>query len=312
MSREPEKYCTYCGTLPVEKGVGGSGHYGCRNVECPLWVVSMTAEDWDDVMIAIPNSEKGNPEYIVDQCAQKAAIATGLKPTPAALWRKNREPDPHGATYDCERAALTLGAYTDDELANAVFLHGNETPSMADVVAGKALMPIVYLTAAKERIRWLSRRLSEATDPAAVLVPTNIEQAKAMILLGNKWLEQNTPGEECQAYDCPATRLPKKNEQAPILPEGADPVEDSDALYADRPKDGTWRALAKYRGTMCIIKLSPVKHSELGPSCRQCIVCGGTKFREDVTGWTDCMTCLDFSVLTSDLKRAAAEYWGLK
>lgn len=71
--------------------------------------------------------------------------------------------DPHGRRYACERAALALGNLTDDELANAVFLHGNEQPAMADLAAGKALAGIVYLTAAKERIRWLSRALVDAT-----------------------------------------------------------------------------------------------------------------------------------------------------
>jgi oligoribonuclease NrnB/cAMP/cGMP phosphodiesterase (DHH superfamily) len=33
---------------------------------------------------------------------------------------------------------------------------------MNDVISGKAKMPIVYLTATKERIRWLSRKLTAA------------------------------------------------------------------------------------------------------------------------------------------------------
>lgn len=57
---------------------------------------------------------------------------------------------------------VSTGHYTDDELANAVFLHGNEQPSMAALAAGKALPGIAYLTAAKERIRWLSRSLAAA------------------------------------------------------------------------------------------------------------------------------------------------------
>lgn len=82
--------------------------------------------------------------------------------TPAAHWAANGEPDPHGTTYDCERAALALGNLTDDELANAVFLHGDGQPSTADLLSGKALLPSVYLAAAKERIRWLSRQLQAA------------------------------------------------------------------------------------------------------------------------------------------------------
>ena len=66
--------------------------------------------------------------------------------TPAARWREEGQPDPHGRRYDCERAALCGGSMTDDEIANAVFLD----PS------------IMNLTAAKDRIRWLSRALASA------------------------------------------------------------------------------------------------------------------------------------------------------
>ena len=82
--------------------------------------------------------------------------------TPAATWRVNGEEDPHAGHYDGERAQLTLGSYTDDELANAVFLHGCDRPSPEAMLAGKAFSGIVFLTAAKERIRWLSRKLEEA------------------------------------------------------------------------------------------------------------------------------------------------------
>lgn len=62
-----------------------------------------------------------------------------------------------------ERQDLTLGSYTDRELANAVFIYGNSTPSIESMIDGSAIMPIVYLTAAKERIRWLSDKLDELT-----------------------------------------------------------------------------------------------------------------------------------------------------
>lgn len=92
----------------------------------------------------------------------KAGVRLGSQSTPGAEWREKGEPDPHGTTYDCERAQLPMGELTDDELANAVFLFGNHVPNMADVLAGKAKMPIAYLTAAKDRIRWLSRQLAKA------------------------------------------------------------------------------------------------------------------------------------------------------
>jgi len=83
--------------------------------------------------------------------------ATPTLPTVAATWRANGEPDPHGNRYDCERAALPKGSLTDDELANAVF--------MAD---RNSLDLIVWQTAAKERIRWLSRALAASQSPDLV------------------------------------------------------------------------------------------------------------------------------------------------
>lgn len=85
--------------------------------------------------------------------------------TPSANWRVSGESDPHGTRYDCERAQLMMGDLTDDELANAVYLHGDARPSVQDVLAGKSQMPTVYLAAAKDRIRWLSRQLDAALTP---------------------------------------------------------------------------------------------------------------------------------------------------
>lgn len=73
--------------------------------------------------------------------------------TPAAHWREKGEPDPHGTRYACERAALLYGNLTDDEVANAVYLCDHRS----------SFASIGYLTAAKDRIRWLSRALVEAT-----------------------------------------------------------------------------------------------------------------------------------------------------
>lgn len=60
--------------------------------------------------------------------------------------------DPFGNRYDCERAKLAHGDLTDDQIANQVYL----TPSLG------------MLTAAKDRIRWLSRKLVEATIPRPI------------------------------------------------------------------------------------------------------------------------------------------------
>jgi bacterioferritin-associated ferredoxin len=84
--------------------------------------------------------------------------------TPAAKWRQEGEVDPHGDHYSCQRAALTLGEYTDDELANGVFLHGNEPLNINAVVRKTpGYHPaVIWLTAGKDRIRWLSRALEES------------------------------------------------------------------------------------------------------------------------------------------------------
>lgn len=82
--------------------------------------------------------------------------------TPAAAWRVSGEPDPHGSVYDCERAKLCMGKLTDDELANGAFMNYDVRPDVRDIIAGKAFSPIAWMTAVKERIRWLSRRLVES------------------------------------------------------------------------------------------------------------------------------------------------------
>ena len=88
--------------------------------------------------------------------------------TPSSTWYANKQPDPHGSTYHCERDKLTLGNFTDDELANGAFMNYNSTPNLQDVIDGRAYLPIVWMTAVKERIRWLSRKLEQAKLQIAV------------------------------------------------------------------------------------------------------------------------------------------------
>ena len=71
--------------------------------------------------------------------------------TPASRWRDEGKEDPHYDTYDCERASLCGGDMTDDELANEIFM------ALPPGAAGIG-------QAAKDRIRWLSRKLVEATE----------------------------------------------------------------------------------------------------------------------------------------------------
>lgn len=125
-----------------------------------LDVARRFTEEWDPQRRA--SLQVAIIEAIRATHAQPAELA--LAGTPSSRWAADGQPDPHAGQYDCERAALMMGDMTDDELANAVFLHGNEQPTVAQLVAG-ALPPIAYLTAAKERIRWLSRALAAATAP---------------------------------------------------------------------------------------------------------------------------------------------------
>ncbi len=81
--------------------------------------------------------------------------------TPCARWAATGEPDPHGTRYDCERSELAMGSLSDDELANAVFIHGDRNLTFAQMSSGE-LPGSAYLAAAKDRIRWLSRALAAA------------------------------------------------------------------------------------------------------------------------------------------------------
>lgn len=86
--------------------------------------------------------------------------------TPPADWLINGKNDPHDHHYTgSERSNLTLGNYTDDRLANAVFMVGDKfNPS-------NPFSGIGVLTAAKERIRWLSRRLHTVEEAYMKLKP---------------------------------------------------------------------------------------------------------------------------------------------
>jgi len=82
--------------------------------------------------------------------------------TPSSHWSADGKPDPHGKTYDCERAGLHMGNLTDDELANGAFLNYDQPLNVAGILAGTYHPPIAGMTAVKDRIRWLSRSLEKA------------------------------------------------------------------------------------------------------------------------------------------------------
>lgn len=86
------------------------------------------------------------------------------KPTPAAEWRENGEPDPHAGHYEGPREKLTLGHMSDDALANGAFMNYNLPLDIARTLAEDKdyFAPICWMTAVKDRIRWLSRALVKA------------------------------------------------------------------------------------------------------------------------------------------------------
>lgn len=95
-----------------------------------------------------------------------AKQSAGVPGTPGASWRANGEPDPHGDRYNCERAALAMGDLTDDELANGAFMNYDRPLNIEGILAGTHSSPIAWMTAVKDRIRWLSRKLDEALAAA--------------------------------------------------------------------------------------------------------------------------------------------------
>jgi hypothetical protein len=139
--------------------------------------------------------------------AQKAANSTvesteesGLKGAPSTKpnrWLEEGEKDPHGTTYDKERATLTLGHFTDDELANGVYLNADQPLDIKRTLARDPEYhpPIAWLTAAKERIRWLSRALIRkakyASDLRVALALTvqKLEDLNKHFYRDSEWME---------------------------------------------------------------------------------------------------------------------------
>lgn len=82
--------------------------------------------------------------------------------TPSANWRLTGEPDPHAGRYEGDRDSLAMGSLTDDELANGAFMNYDQPLNIQGILAGTHSSPIAWMTAVKDRIRWLSRKYEEA------------------------------------------------------------------------------------------------------------------------------------------------------
>ena len=103
--------------------------------------------------------------------------------TPPAAWYVNKEHDPfRDSDYPAERASLPNGGYSDYELANAVYLcdHRNSIASMG------------LLTAAKERMRWLSKKNMVLTEEKLALqkevdaLKTQLQQINLLVHIGDQ------------------------------------------------------------------------------------------------------------------------------
>lgn len=92
--------------------------------------------------------------------------------TPSSLWFAEQACGDHfPELINRERGSLVMGNHTDDELANEVFLYGNMSieEKHRAMMNGKS-SSIAYLTAGKERIRWLSRHLEAALARGELLL----------------------------------------------------------------------------------------------------------------------------------------------
>ena len=110
--------------------------------------------------------------------------------TPAAQWRKDGGADPHGTSYDCERSKLSGGHLTDDEVAyqTAMLMRGD-------------LNHEAVLATAKDRIRWLSRKLVEATA-----APAAAQDEEERCGHGQAWFDGPCPSCEADKYEIRAAQ----------------------------------------------------------------------------------------------------------
>lgn len=102
---------------------------------------------------------------------EQAKYETELVDTPPNRWSLNGEEDQFADYLSKKRKDLTLGQYTDDELANGVYMNGDGPIDLRKMQDPNAdyYPPIAWLTAGKERIRWLSRKLVAAEQRIAEL-----------------------------------------------------------------------------------------------------------------------------------------------
>ena len=87
--------------------------------------------------------------------------------TVASVWRFNGQQDPFGDLYLGGYEKFTYGHLTHNELAN-------------ELCKDHGFLGIAYTTAAKERIRWLSRRLHKVITTKQEMSVVELERSKLL------------------------------------------------------------------------------------------------------------------------------------
>lgn len=131
--------------------------------------------------------------------------------TPSSRWFAEGGEDAFPEMINQERGSLCLGNMTDDELAFAVFVYGNmgEREKTHAILNG-GITDIMYLMAAKERIRWLSRHLEKSLR----------EQRSQRTAIWNFIIDEyGSRGEDALLAACDALMLPREYAMARLYPE---------------------------------------------------------------------------------------------
>lgn len=126
-------------------------------------------------------------------------LEKAIMSTPASHWQVEGQADPHGKAYDIERASLPLGWLSDDELANGVFMNYNAPLDVQGILEKRCHSPIAWVTAAKDRIRWLSRRLQNLRAHLSASLSTQRETIHVLQTAATALRESNA--ETAKALD---------------------------------------------------------------------------------------------------------------
>lgn len=98
------------------------------------------------------------------------AEAYGVAKTVAASWRVSGDCDPFDNRFTGDRLEISSGDMDDSVVTNGL------------ATAHLSLVSIIYLTSAKERIRWLSRRIFLSDDTAWI---EQLEIERAALPMGD-------------------------------------------------------------------------------------------------------------------------------